>query len=230
MFTQCRARVSVSGSLTGGLRTLRPRCLFFSDGPYRFRDLHDDVSHRFLSRAEPSARGKRRAHLVEFFECHAMHSRDEKASAEQGALFIAPYAPVGTLDPITSGWVNRQPSSPEYRRSASSSRPSCSVRSVETRCTYRTSRRRASTAAETDCLVAHLQTLLDAGNTVVAAELDMRVIAVADHVIDLEPGAGDASGTVVAAGAPAHVADKGVGASAGYLTAALQAATTATPS
>ena len=104
------------------------------------------------------------------------------------------------------------------------------MRSVETRCTYRTSRRRASTAAETDCLVAHLQTLLDAGNTVVAAELDMRVIAVADHVIDLEPGAGDASGTVVAAGTPAHVADKGVGASAGYLTAALQAATTATPS
>lgn len=131
--------------ITGGLRTLRPRCLYFSDSPYRFCDLHDDVSHRFLRRAEPSARGKRRAHLVEFFECHAMHSRDEKASAEQGALFIAPYAPVGTLDPITSGWVNRQPSSPEYRRSASSSRPSCSVRSVETRCTYRTSRRRAST-------------------------------------------------------------------------------------
>lgn len=72
--------------------------------------------------------------------------------------------------------------------------------------------------------------LLDAGNTVVAAELDMRVIAVAGHVIDLEPGAGDASGTVVAAGTPAHVADKGVGASAGYLTAALPAATTATPS
>lgn len=80
-----------------------------------------------------------------------------------------------------------------------------------------------------DCLVAHLQTLLDAGNTVVASELDMRVIAVADHVIDLEPGAGDASGTAAAAGTPAHVADKGVGASAGYLTAALQAATTANP-
>ena len=71
--------------------------------------------------------------------------------------------------------------------------------------------------------------LLDAGNTVVAAELDMRVIAVADHVIDLERGAGDASGTVVVAGTPAHVADKGVCASAGYLTAALQVATTATP-
>ena len=41
--------------------------------------------------------------------------------------------------------------------------------------------------ADTDRLVAHLQTLVDAGNTVVAAELDMRVIAVADHVIDLGP-------------------------------------------
>lgn len=79
--------------------------------------------------------------------------------------------------------------------------------------------------ADTDRLVAHLQTLVDAGNTVVAAELDMRVIAVADHVIDLGPGAGDAGGTVVAAGTPAHVANEGVGASAPYLADALQAAT-----
>ncbi|WP_454149539.1 excinuclease ABC subunit A [Microbacterium lacticum] len=79
--------------------------------------------------------------------------------------------------------------------------------------------------ADTDRLVAHLQTLVDAGNTVVAAELDMRVIAVADHVIDLGPGAGDAGGTVVAAGTPAHVANEGVGASARYLADALQAAT-----
>lgn len=83
--------------------------------------------------------------------------------------------------------------------------------------------------ADTDRLVAHLQTLVDAGNTVIAAELDMRVVAVADHVIDLGPGAGDAGGTVVAAGTPAYVADKGVGASAGYLAAALQAATNVTP-
>lgn len=84
--------------------------------------------------------------------------------------------------------------------------------------------------ADTDRLVTHLQTLVDAGNTVVAAELDMRVIAVADHVIDLGPGAGDAGGTVVATGTPVQVADKGVGASASYLAAALQAATNVTPS
>jgi excinuclease ABC subunit A len=58
----------------------------------------------------------------------------------------------------------------------------------------------------------------------------MRVIAVADHVIDLGPGAGDASGSVVAAGTTEHVADKGVGASAGYLTRALHAAINVTPS
>lgn len=83
--------------------------------------------------------------------------------------------------------------------------------------------------ADTDRLVAHLQTLVDAGNTVVAAELDMRVVAVADHVIDLGPGAGDAGGTVVAAGTPGYVADNGVGASAGYLAAAMQAAANVTP-
>lgn len=57
----------------------------------------------------------------------------------------------------------------------------------------------------------------------------MRAVAVADHVIDLGPGAGDAGGTVVAAGTPAYVADKGVRASAGHITAALQAATNVTP-
>lgn len=88
----------------------------------------------------------------------------------------------------------------------------------------------SNTTAQTGCLVAHLQTLLDAGNTVVTAELDVRLNAVADHVISREPGAGDASRTAVAAGTPAHVAEKGVGASAGYLTAALQAAATAPPS
>lgn len=74
----------------------------------------------------------------------------------------------------------------------------------------------------------HLQTLVEAGNTVVAVELDMRVIAADDRVIGLGPGAGDAGGTVVAAGTPEHVADKGVGASAGYLAAAMHVATNVT--
>ena len=76
--------------------------------------------------------------------------------------------------------------------------------------------------ADSDRLVTHLQALVDAGNTVVAVELDMRVVAAADHVIDLGPGAGDDGGTVVASGTPAQVASSGAGASAPYLEAALQ--------
>lgn len=80
-------------------------------------------------------------------------------------------------------------------------------------------------SADSDRLVTHLQTLVDAGNTVVAVELDMRIVAVADHVIDLGPGAGDDGGTVVASGTPAQVASSGADASAPYLEAALQEAT-----
>lgn len=78
--------------------------------------------------------------------------------------------------------------------------------------------------ADADRLVAHLQTLVEAGNTVVMVELDMRVIAAADHVIDLGPGAGDNGGTVVASGTPADVAVSSASASAPYLAAALDEA------
>lgn len=71
--------------------------------------------------------------------------------------------------------------------------------------------------ADTDHLVAPLQTLVETGNTVVAAGHDMRVIAVVNHMINLGSGAGNASGTVVAAGTREHVADKGVGAFRGLL-------------
>ena len=78
--------------------------------------------------------------------------------------------------------------------------------------------------ADADRLVTHLQTLVDVGNTVVAVELDMRVIAAADYVIDLGPGAGDNGGTVVARGTPAEVAAATRSASAPYLAAALDEA------
>ena len=77
--------------------------------------------------------------------------------------------------------------------------------------------------ADADRLVAHLQRLVDAGNTVVMVELDMRVVAVADHVIELGPGAGDDGGRVVAAGTPADIVADGAGPSARYLAAALPA-------
>ena len=78
--------------------------------------------------------------------------------------------------------------------------------------------------ADADRLVTHLQTLVDAGNTVVMVELDMRVVGAADYVIDLGPGAGDNGGTVVASGTPAEVAASRNSASAPYLAAALSEA------
>lgn len=76
-------------------------------------------------------------------------------------------------------------------------------------------------SADSDRLLAHLQGLVDAGNTVVMVELDMRVVAQADYVIDLGPGAGGDGGRMVAAGTPEQVAADGTGVTARYLRAAL---------
>ncbi len=76
--------------------------------------------------------------------------------------------------------------------------------------------------ADADRLIEHLQSLVDAGNTVVVVELDMRVVATADYVVDLGPGAGENGGTVVAAGTPQEVAAATGSASAPYLAAALE--------
>ena len=59
--------------------------------------------------------------------------------------------------------------------------------------------------ADVDKLMLQLEALVDAGNTVVLAEHDMRVAAAADWIIDLGPGAGDEGGTVVVAGPPATI-------------------------
>lgn len=60
--------------------------------------------------------------------------------------------------------------------------------------------------ADVDRLMVQLQGLVDAGNTVVVVEHDMRVAAQSDWVIDVGPGAGDAGGTIVACGTPSEVA------------------------
>ena len=75
--------------------------------------------------------------------------------------------------------------------------------------------------ADADRLLHHLQSLVDAGNTVVMVELSMRVVATADHVIDMGPGAGDQGGQVVAAGTPDQVAHTTASPSAPFLAAEL---------
>jgi excinuclease ABC subunit A len=62
-----------------------------------------------------------------------------------------------------------------------------------------------------------LEGLVEAGNTVVVVEHDMRVIARSDWVIDIGPGAGDEGGRVVAAGPPGEVAKAATSRTAPYL-------------
>ena len=60
--------------------------------------------------------------------------------------------------------------------------------------------------ADVEKLVGQLETLTATGNTVIVVEHDTRVIAAADWVIDVGPGAGDEGGRIVAAGPPEVVA------------------------
>ena len=60
--------------------------------------------------------------------------------------------------------------------------------------------------ADVDRLMAQLNRLVDAGNTVVVVEHEMRVVAQSDWVIDIGPGAGAEGGKIVAQGLPEQVA------------------------
>src|SRR5687768_1638206 len=71
--------------------------------------------------------------------------------------------------------------------------------------------------ADIERLIVQLNGLVDAGNTVIVVEHDMRVVSGSDWVIDIGPGAGEAGGQVVAAGAPAEVARAGNSLTAPYL-------------
>jgi excinuclease ABC subunit A len=61
-------------------------------------------------------------------------------------------------------------------------------------------------AADVDKLIAVLNRLVDAGNTVVIIEHHPDIIKVADWIIDLGPEGGDAGGEIVAEGTPEQVA------------------------
>ncbi|HKS21473.1 MAG TPA: excinuclease ABC subunit UvrA [Thermoanaerobaculia bacterium] len=66
-------------------------------------------------------------------------------------------------------------------------------------------------------LLAQLDRLVDAGNTVIVVEHDMQVIAASDWMIDMGPGAGDEGGRIVAAGAPGDVVHAKASRTAPYL-------------
>ena len=71
-------------------------------------------------------------------------------------------------------------------------------------------------------LMTQLEGLVEAGNTVIVVEHDMRVVAGSDWVIDIGPGAGEDGGKVVAAGPPREVAQVHESRTASYLQAFLQ--------
>jgi len=71
--------------------------------------------------------------------------------------------------------------------------------------------------ADVDKLMAQLHGLVDAGNTVVVVEHDLRVVADADWLIDVGPGAGEQGGQIVATGTPEQVSRSKDGKTATYL-------------
>ncbi|QNB17616.1 excinuclease ABC subunit UvrA [Paraburkholderia tropica] len=75
--------------------------------------------------------------------------------------------------------------------------------------------------ADTDRLMKQLNGLVDAGNTVILVEHDMRVAAGCDWLIDVGPGAGEDGGRIVAAGVPEMVARQQRSRTARYLREAL---------
>ena len=77
--------------------------------------------------------------------------------------------------------------------------------------------------ADVDKLMAQLQGLVDAGNTVVVVEHEMRVVAASDWVIDMGPGAGEAGGRIVASGTPRDVCQAAHSRTARYLRPVLEA-------
>ena len=75
--------------------------------------------------------------------------------------------------------------------------------------------------SDVDRLMVQLQGLVDAGNTVVVVEHEMRLVAASDWVIDMGPGAGDEGGRIVVCGTPDEVARARTSRTADYLRATM---------
>ncbi|MFL5424620.1 MAG: excinuclease ABC subunit A, partial [Myxococcales bacterium] len=78
--------------------------------------------------------------------------------------------------------------------------------------------------ADVERLLAQLDAMVEAGNTVIVVEHDMRVVAASDHVLDIGPGAGDEGGRIVASGTPDEVSRSRESRTAPYLARFLSAA------
>jgi excinuclease ABC subunit A len=76
--------------------------------------------------------------------------------------------------------------------------------------------------ADMDRLMVQLNELVDAGNTVIVVEHEMRWVAACDWVIDMGPGAGGEGGRIVAVGPPRAVAAVEASRTAPYLRAWLE--------
>jgi len=76
--------------------------------------------------------------------------------------------------------------------------------------------------SDVERLLVQLNTLVDAGNTVIVVDHDMSVAAASDWVIDVGPGAGENGGTIVATGLPAEIAKAKASRTAPYLLRALR--------
>jgi excinuclease ABC subunit A len=71
--------------------------------------------------------------------------------------------------------------------------------------------------SDVDRLMAQLNRLVGAGNTVIVVEHDMRVVASSDWVMDIGPGAGEEGGLLVAEGTPYELAERKESRTAAYL-------------
>ncbi|MDQ0015522.1 excinuclease ABC subunit A [Variovorax boronicumulans] len=71
--------------------------------------------------------------------------------------------------------------------------------------------------SDVDKLMAQLGGLVDAGNTVIVVEHEMRLVSACDWVIDMGPGAGEEGGRIVASGTPREVANAAGSRTAPYL-------------
>lgn len=71
--------------------------------------------------------------------------------------------------------------------------------------------------SDVERLMIQLERLVDAGNTVIVVEHDMRIVANSDWVIDMGPGAGEEGGKLVVSGTPEELAKSSKSLTAKYL-------------